>query len=177
MSNQIKDIYRGILNSINKLIPEKWKSVHLYASVNRFAKSEMFFYYIPKKILAHNPVSCYEVSEKFGINEEQYIKGLSILYEKIKQIHYYSRIKWTNVTIVIDEDEFIVKYHFNNLNDMKYTDEERHMIWKYQNLNIPLYTIGKRDRSLIENYVENSTMKPYIVRELIYFYDEERKIK
>ena len=56
----IKDLYSEIRKCLFYMIPEKWESIYLYASViqrdNGEETGEMFFYYFPKSIIKRNPI-------------------------------------------------------------------------------------------------------------------------
>ena len=165
MQNEFKQLYREILDSLVKLIPEKWNSVHLYASINFPNKGEMFFYYYPKGILKRNAVNCYEIVQKYGINEEQYNQSLAYFYRKIQKLYAISGKKWSNITINIDENFFILEYHFNNL------------IWCHKNLKMNESYLTNEERNMVENYQEIAIMRPIIVKEQIIFYDGQIRIK
>lgn len=72
------------------MIPEKWDSIYLYASIERkvnyLETGELFFYYFPKGILKKNPVNIYEIPKKFNLEEEGYIKLAENLYNLIRQL-------------------------------------------------------------------------------------------
>ena len=70
---EVEKLYKEIQTALFRLIPEKWESLYLYASVIK-GRGEMFFYYFPKGILKKNPVNVYEVPNKFTLNEEEYIR-------------------------------------------------------------------------------------------------------
>ena len=50
-----KILYSDIQKKLFYIIPEKWESIHLYASVienmNYIETGEMFFFYLPKGLL------------------------------------------------------------------------------------------------------------------------------
>ena len=86
---KIKLMYKEIQKKLFYMLPEKWDSVYLYASIIEHAKlqtGEMFFYYIPRGVLRKNPVNVYEVPSRFNIEEEEYLKLADKLYEKIKEL-------------------------------------------------------------------------------------------
>ena len=101
MQSEIKKRITEIRSSLIKMIPEKWESIILYASVIEERKGEMFFYYYPKKLIKTNPINCYEIPDKFGLNEEAYSKGLKDLYDQIKALKAFAKPKWTNILILI----------------------------------------------------------------------------
>lgn len=171
--NEAKKLYQEIQKILFRLIPEKWESLYLYASVIN-GRGEMFFYYFPKKIFKAKPVSCYEVANKFGINENQYNMILSQLYEKIKLLNNLSARKWTNITISIVNCLFSVEYNYNDLIHSKYTDEQRHIFWEYKYLHTPIESMSKQNQNLVRYYDEENT-KPTIYTEDIYIEKNESK--
>ena len=168
---EVQKIYKEIQNILFSLIPEKWESLYLYASVIK-GRGEMYFYYFPKKtILKTKPINCYEVAQKFGIDEEQYNIYLSKLYEKIKELNIMSARKWTNLTISIVNCLFTVEYHFNDLIHSLYTDEQRHIYWEYKYLHTPIESMSRQNQILVRYYDEKEE-KPLIYTEGIYINEE-----
>lgn len=165
---EVKILYKDIQNILFKIIPEKWDSLYLYASVI-YGKGEMYFYYFPKKaLLKPKPVNCYEIASKFGINEEQYNKVLNELYNKIKRLNELAIKKWTNITISIVNCLFTVEYNYNDLVNSIYTDEQRHAFWEYKYLKIPIETMSKENQELVTHYNEELKNNSYIYTEGIY---------
>ena len=84
----MKEKYEKIQNYLFNLIPEKWDSIYLYASVvtgsRNLQSGEMYFYYIPKGILKKKPINVYEIPQRFNINEEKYLQIVEELYNCIK---------------------------------------------------------------------------------------------
>lgn len=168
---EVQKIYKEIQNILFSLIPEKWESIYLYASVIK-GRGEMYFYYFPKRtILKTKPINCYEVAQKFGIDEEQYNIYLSKLYEKIKELNNLSSRKWTNLTISIVNCLFTVEYHFNDLIHSLYTDEKRHIYWEYKYLHTPIESMSKQNQIFVRFYEEKGE-KPLIYTEGIYINEE-----
>ena len=153
---KFKEIYTSILN----LIPEKWEKVCLYASSFKNLKGEMFFYYFPKRIIKANPINCYEIPNKFNIDEFTYNEELYKLYNKIKELKVILNENWTNVTIIIDKKLFTAQFHFDDLSKSKYSDEDRHLIWQYKYLNLPIDSFNKKQQIMIANYKEESKFEP-----------------
>ena len=98
----IKDLYSEIRKCLFYMIPEKWESIYLYASViqrdNGEETGEMFFYYFPKSIIKRNPINVYQIPQKFNLNEEEYIKLTDELYNYIKKLRHEF---WQNITVKI----------------------------------------------------------------------------
>ena len=163
MQNGVRNIYINIQTSLIKLIPENWTEIYLYASVLSSRKGEMYFYYMPKKIIKANPINCYEVPSKFGLDEELYNKHLKELYDVIKFLHSNSSRKWTNVTIIIKDGFFTIEYHYNNLLKSRYTDEQRRIDWCHKYLHTPKESLSLKNQRLINTYREEAYIEPTVV--------------
>lgn len=163
----IRNKYEQIQKQLFYMIPEKWDRVYLYASVvdhfNGLQTGEMFFYYFPKSILKKNPVNVYEVPKKFNIDESAYLKLAEKLYKEIKALRKelvtIGEKPWSSVTISIENFKFNAKYEYENLQDSNYTSYDRHLIWRYQYLDIPLTSYSKKERKMIEEYLQSQKHK------------------
>ena len=160
---ELKKIYTGIQHQLNNLIPEKWESIYLYASVtkqfNNVETWEMYFYYIPKGFIRKNPVNVYEVAYKFNVDEEAYLVLVDNLCNTIKKLYKvytetYNK-QWTNMVIGIKDEQFLIEYNDENLLKSRFTNQDRHLIFKHKYLNIPLQNFSKKDRKTILDYLNN----------------------
>lgn len=170
-NSEVKKIYSELQKQLFYLIPEKWDRIYLYASVQEkmkgFETGEMFFYYFPKGILKKNPVNVYEVPNKFSLNEDEYIKLVEKLYSKIKELREifkkYNHRLWSNLTIRIEGLKFEIEYNYENLINTQYSNMDRHIVWKYQNLKLPIEYFSRKERKMIKQYInENIYFKPDI---------------
>lgn len=161
-TKKIKEMYEDIQRRIFYMIPEKWDKMYLYASVSDLIDSkktgELFFYYIPKGIFKKNPVNVYEIPQKFNLDEKEYIKLVNILYEKIVDLREeFKKIEitptWTNLTMKIEGAKFKVEYDYEDLNKSKFSSYERHIIWRYNNLEIREEQLSKEEHKIIERYL------------------------
>lgn len=158
----IKDLYSEIRKYLFYMIPEKWNSIYLYASVverdNGEETGEMFFYYFPKSLLKKNPVNVYQIPQKFNLYEEEYVKLTNELYELIKKLRHqckmYDKIDWSNITISIENVEFLAEYNCDDLVLSNYSSEDRMAIWQHKYLQYPIEKFSKNQRMMIENYLE-----------------------
>ena len=169
MKEDIKNLYHEIQDLLLKLLPDNWDSVYLYASVTQNKQGEMYFYYYPKKILKANPINCYEIPKKFGIDEEVYQSYLKRLYEYIRTLNKIIVPKWTNTTIIIKDNKFTIAYHFDNIENSNFTDDERRIVWRHKYLGIPIESMSIGDKMLIERYNKENNIEPIV-------YTEELKI-
>ena len=161
-TKKIKEMYEDIQRRIFYMIPEKWEKMYLYASVSDLIDSrqtgELFFYYIPKGIFKKNPVNVYEIPQKFNLDEKEYIKLVNILYQKIVALREeFKKIEvvptWTNLTIMIQGIKFKVEYDYEDLTKSKFSNYERHIIWRYNFLGIKEEQMNKEERKIIEKYL------------------------
>lgn len=160
-TSNIRNIYSTIQKQLFYMIPEKWDKVYLYASViehfNNLQTGEMFFYYFPKSMLKKNPINVYEVPNKFNIDENEYLKLADKLYGELKKLRM-ELIKsgenpWTNITIIIKDYKFNVEYGYEDLLNSKYNSYDRHLIWRYKYLDVPLTSYNRQERKMIEEYL------------------------
>lgn len=162
----LKNLYSSIRDLLFKMIPERWDSIYLYASVmeDKLKKEsgEMFFFYYPKSVIKKNPVNVYEIPTKFNINEEKFMNLAQKLYSLIKQLRHeclnVDKTLWSNITISIENVEFLVEYNFDDLKNSLYTDEERRIIWKYKYLDYPIEKLNKQEKSALKRYLEEEDM-------------------
>ena len=167
-SNTERIIFAEIQKKLFYMIPEKWDSIFLYASVVetpfKKASGEMFFYYIPKGILKRKPINVYEIPSLFNIDEESYNELIQKLYIDIKQLREIHReVKeelWSNITISIENMQFKVEYGYDNLSeDAEFTPYERHIIWRYKNLKDYSSIQSKEDKQIIARYLNSDLIQ------------------
>lgn len=167
-----KEFYIKIQKSLFEMIPEPWKSILLHTAITdvpgQKPKAEMYLYYIPKGILKRKPVNCYEIPGLFDIDEEEYSRLITNLYNEIKKIRDSYRISkkkvWTTIDICCTNYKFTVKYGFEDMNKSEYTSEERHVIWRYENLNIDKESLNRNERKIVDYYlrVKQNSFDPKI---------------
>ena len=158
----IKELYSEIRKYLFYMIPEKWNKIYLYASIiqreNGEETGEMFFYYFPQSILKKNPINVYQVPTKFNLDEEEYIKLTDELYNLLKQLRHEcircDKINWSNITISIENVEFLAEYNCEDLITSKYSNEDRMAIWQYKYLEYPIERFKKEQRYRIFEYID-----------------------
>ena len=164
-TKKIKGIYEDIQKMIFYLIPEKWDKLYLYSSVidktNGEQTGELYFYYIPKGILRKKPVNVYEIPNRFNLDEEEYLKLVKVVYNKIKQLREEFRKTerkeiWSNITITIQNFKFKVEYNYDDLEDSEFTSYDRHIIWRYNYLGIGESQVNKKDKEILNRYLNGA---------------------
>lgn len=155
-----KVLYSEIQKKIFYIIPEKWESIFLYASIidvpNQKPIGEMYFYYLPKGIIKKKFVNGYEIPHIFNIDEEQYSKLITDVYTLIKNLRdcFIKKDKkvWSNISISIENFQFKVEFGYEDLRNFPYGSYERHVIWRFKYLDEDIELLSKKDRKIIESY-------------------------
>ncbi len=168
-----KIIYAEIQKKLFYIIPEKWDKIFLYASIisipNSRPKGELYFYYFPKGIIKKKAVNCYEIPGLFDIDEQEYSKFIRDIYQtvcKLREIIIkHNRKVWTNLVISIDNAKFKIEYGYENQELLPFNSYERHIIWRYQYIDDYVELYPKRDRRIIEKYLDFITMHGKPIRE------------
>ena len=113
-TKKIKELYENIQRKLFDIVPGKWDELYLYASIiERLGKvqvGEMYFYFMPRGILKRKFINVYEVPDRYGIEEEEYMKAVKSLYNSIKmlreEVSKQNKKKWSNITISIKNSRF-----------------------------------------------------------------------
>lgn len=167
-SNKERIIFAEIQKKLFYMIPEKWDAIYLYASIveDAFKKpvGEMYFYYLPKGILKRKPVNVYEIPGMFNIDEESYnsiIQGLYLDIKNLREVHREIKSElWTNLTITIKNFQFKIEYGYEDLKqNSEFSPYERHIIWRYKNLEIDPSLQTKEEKNIIERYLNSELIQ------------------
>lgn len=171
-----KNLYSNIREMLFNMVPEKWESIYLYASVIDSGMNnetgEMYFYYYPKSLIKKNPVNVYEIPSKFNIDENEYMKLASQLYSYIKILRReYIKLDnfyWSNLSISLENVEFLVEFNDDDLINSPFTNEDRRIIWNYKYLNYPIERLNKKQKRVIDRYFK----EVYIGKHSVKIYSE-----
>ena len=169
-----KVLYSEIQKKLFYIIPERAESIFLYTSIidvpGQKPIGELFFYYVPKGIIKKKPVNCYEIPNLFDIDDEEYSELITDVYRLMKALReaYIKRKNkaWSNATIIIQNYQFRVEYGFEDLKKSEYNSYERHVIWRYKYLDIDLELFAKKDRNIIERYLQDIHLNGELKKEL-----------
>ncbi len=175
-----KILYADIQKKLFYIIPEKWEKIYLYASVIDLPKQkpvgEMYFYYLPKGIIKKKFVNGYEIPNIFNIDEEQYSKLISNVYNSIKLLRERfintKRKIWSSINITIEDSKFKIEFDYEDLKKSPFDSYERHLIWRYNHLQEGIEHLGRKDKKIIQSYLEYQStqipMKKDVYIEAIY---------
>lgn len=157
------ELYEDIQRKIFYMIPERWDSLYLYASVveeKEKQTGELFFYYVPKGIFKKKPVNVYEIPAKFNIDEAEYLKLVEELYSKVKELRQeFKKLElgetWSNVTMIIHNSRFMAEYNYENLKNSLFSSYERHVIWRCKYLDISIEQLNKEEKEILKKYASS----------------------
>lgn len=167
-SNKERIIFAEIQKKLFYMIPEKWDAIYLYASIieEPFKKpvGEMYFYYLPKGILKRKPVNVYQIPGMFNIDEESYNEIVQNLYSdirKLRNVHRETKSElWTNLTISIENFQFKIEYGYEDLRkNSEFNPYERHIIWRYKNLELDTSLLTKEEKLIIDRYLNSDLIQ------------------
>jgi hypothetical protein len=173
-SPEEKILYSDIQKKLFYIVPEKWESIYLYASVIDMPRQkpvgEMYFYYLPKGIIKKKYVNGYEIPNLFNIDEEQYSKLITDVYNLIKLLRERfikaKRKVWSNVSISIENFQFKIEYDYENLRESEFDSYERHVIWRYNYLKEGTDALSKKDKKIIERYKNKISLVPPLKKDV-----------
>ena len=164
-NEKIEEKYIKIQKKIYYMIPEKWDKLYLYCSIldtmdNEGKTGELYFYYTPKSILKKNIVNVYEIPTKFNLDEKEYLKLVNELYILIKELRQEMKQdvladieNWSSMTIVIKNSKFKVEFDYTDLSNDNLDSYKRHIIWRYNYLEIALEKMNKKEKEIINSYL------------------------
>lgn len=160
-SKRIKKIYEEIQQKIFYAVPGKWDELYLYASIidrlGQVQTGEMYFYFMPKGILKRKFINVYEVPSKYDIDEDEYMKLVKLLYNKIKLLREEfakeNEKVWSNITISIKNNRFKIEYNYDELLGIQDEYYDHHIYWREKYLNIEPH--GRKEKQAIEQYLAN----------------------
>lgn len=140
------------------LIPESWARIDFYATIGNGKKApgELFFYFLPSSFFKSEYINCYEIPSQYNIDENDYLELINRLYLLIKKMHNLDAEKgkrfWNNITINMNFKLNTIKFEFSYIDfeDFPFSSYERHIIWRFINLNI--FPVNKEEKKAIEKY-------------------------
>lgn len=148
-TNKMEKLYDDISIQLNKMIPEQWERILMYAEIDEYS-STVFFYYISLK--DKSPIYSLDIPELFNIDENEFEEEADNLEEYIQELldeFIINKQKpWTNLTFKLDiSGKFDIQYDYSNLENTN--PYKNHIIWVYKNLGLC------RDKKIIEEYLNN----------------------
>ena len=124
-----------IANKLQVILPQNWNKVVFYAEITDDSY-EMFYYVYT--LDSDKPIQCYDLPDKYVIDEEQIDSVFDELFEPLRdernQLVLEGKDAWTNYTLTFSDDgSFKVDYDFTSLTDGGY---EYRKTWKQKYIDI-----------------------------------------
>ena len=146
----------GDTKYLTKIAEEKIKNADIIIGAKRVAEpyvneKKVFFEYETdkiKKILEEN--KCENAVILFS-GDTSFFSGAKKLKEEFVRVN---KKNWTNITISIQNYRFMVEYDYEDLKTCEFNSYERHIIWRYIHLKTGLNTYNKKERKIINSYLE-----------------------
>lgn len=157
----LKEYYREIAVTVDKIIPENWKRFFFYAQVSNDGGGTYFFY---------SPASDPEIYEyslkipqKFQINEKEFEESeikLFNLAEKIREIFKENDQElWYSFTLSLDNSSKLnLNFDYTDWHKTNYGFSDQLKIWKYKYLN--MMPIDEKGQLLINRYLAEYPYNP-----------------
>lgn len=160
-TKRIKELYEEIQRKIFYIVPGKWDELYLYASIierlGKLETGEMYFYFMPKGIIKRKFINVYEVPNKYDIEEEEYLRLVELLYDKIKELREEFRktkqALWSNITISIKNNRFKIEYNYDKIIGTPEEYYDHHIYWRYTYLQIEPHS--RKEKNAIQDYLSN----------------------
>lgn len=131
------DIFYGkIANTVNRMIPDEWFKVLLYAEIDDDGGSVIFYYYTFKESQAFYSL---DIEKMPNIDLKNFKTLYYELYDYLEDLRLaiieLGQEPWTSLTMELyNTGKFEFRFDYTHFNEDKANSFERKMIWKYKNL-------------------------------------------
>ncbi|WP_313560338.1 immunity protein YezG family protein [Ruminiclostridium cellobioparum] len=154
-TERIETIYSDIATKLDKLIPEKWSEIYLYAQLANSMYTMYFFYYTENK---KKLVYSFDIPKNYEINEDEFDDLRDEIKKDFKDLQNEFVVNkqelWTNLTLVIkDTDEFKINYRYNDISTVD--PFEQQVIWRYEVLGLDSSNQSNLAKKVLERYIED----------------------
>lgn len=100
------NVFNEIANELVTVLPKGWEIVHLYSYIAKGTYE--FFYYVK---IDGKYIQCFDLSEKYGIQEDSILSVFDKLYSLLKEEQ--SKSKWNVCTFSLtSEGKFNMDYDY-----------------------------------------------------------------
>ena len=154
-TERTETIYSDIATKLDKLIPEKWSQIYLYAQLANSMYTMYFFYYTENK---KKLVYSFDIPKNYEINEDEFDDLRDEIKKDFKDLQNEFVVNkqelWTNLTLVIkDTDEFKIDYRYNDISTID--PFEQQVIWRYEVLGLDSSNQSNLAKKVLERYIED----------------------
>ena len=148
-------IYEEIANKLNEIIPDEWTNIYLYVEVLDDSR-EVYFYF--DSINSNDIVYGHDIPITYNVDKKIYRQLLKELMKFIVDLHVEYKENnntiWTNLTFLLDSSgKFNINFNYDDILNSSFSSEERHIIWKYQVLDIQ--PTNENHKGIISRYLNS----------------------
>lgn len=149
-------LYSDIATKLDKLIPEEWNEIYLYAQLANSMYTMYFFYYTEdKKKLVYS----FDIPKNYEIDEDKFDDLRDDIKKNLKDLQNEFAVNkhelWTNLTLIIkDTGEFKIDYKYNDISTVD--PFEQQIIWRYEVLGLDSSNKSNLAKKILEKYFENN---------------------
>ncbi len=154
-TERMEVLYSDIAKKLDKLIPEKWNEIYLYAQLANSMYTMYFFYYTEdKKKLVYS----FDIPKNYEIDEDEFDDIRDEIKKDFKDLqNEFAANKqelWTSITLAIkDTGEFKIEYSYNDISTVD--PFEQQIIWRYEVLGLDSSNQSNLAKKVLEKYIAN----------------------
>ncbi len=155
-TEKMERLYSDIATKLDKLIPEEWNEIYLYAQLANSMYTMYFFYYTEdKKKLVYS----FDIPKNYEIDEDKFDDLRDDIKKNLKDLQNEFAVNkhelWTNLTLIIkDTGEFKIDYKYNDISTVD--PFEQQIIWRYEVLGLDSSNKSNLAKKILEKYFENN---------------------
>ncbi|MBC1779015.1 immunity protein YezG family protein [Listeria booriae] len=136
MERELNSQYKKIAELVNKMIPEPWEIIHLYAQISDTGGGVYFYY---KSEQYEDYVYSLELTKLYNINKAEHDKNEYELYKLAKKLQAIfkenNQEPWYSFTMSLQKNgKFKMHFDYTNWFDTEYSFSDQMIIWKYKYL-------------------------------------------
>ncbi|MEQ7804693.1 TIGR01741 family protein [Priestia megaterium] len=138
METEINQIYRGISETVNEMIPTKWTKIYFYAQISETGGGTYFFYNTLEneknyKYSLEIPCEYDDIDKEFYKMKDRALFELS---NRLRNVFKDNQQElWYSFTLSVNSDgKLKVHYDYTNWFDTDYSFDDQLVIWEYKYL-------------------------------------------
>ncbi|WP_312422434.1 immunity protein YezG family protein [Anaerospora hongkongensis] len=132
----MKQLYQKVVNILNKMVPEEWEKIHLYAEVREGYASVFFYYYLVGGI---TPIHSLDITDRFIVDDDYFSDIEHQLYNTFRELLLEFKLQgqevWTNLTLILHSDgNFKINYEYEDVSQISPVEKKEKWKAKYLSL-------------------------------------------
>ncbi|MEB4869255.1 DUF600 family protein [Priestia megaterium] len=162
METEINQIYRGISETVNEMIPTKWTKIYFYAQISETGGGTYFFYNTLEneknyKYSLEIPCEYDDIDKEFYKMKDRALFELS---NRLRNVFKDNQQElWYSFTLSVNSDgKLKVHYDYTNWFDTDYSFDDQLVIWEYKYLGTE--PDDSESKTLINKYLNEYPNNP-----------------